>query len=320
MDGHEALVPRWREWPGRNTFCCSGRLMLGNDRIVASSLYLAIAGLGTCFTIGTYTWQPVLVAVGLLFCVVAVMFLVLVSATDPGILPRRPLSDPRPEPASVVIAGVEVQLKVCDTCNILRPARCTHCSSCNNCVAVLDHHCGVLGTCIGERNYRWFILFAWSAFLGAMFMLISSALRVGLTAATVFSSGQSWDMVTWGFSVACCALSCCCGCCGASIAAFQPCMDVFDNATMKEKLHGTWRREENYYAKQVSGFANLRRILCAPWPAQYVQWQELVPQGHKQVYLARPLQSQQQQAVLLPSDTAVDITANLAVTNVSADV
>jgi palmitoyltransferase ZDHHC9/14/18 len=58
--------------------------------------------------------------------------------SDPGIIPRQPLPPlaPRhlPREQDVMVNGHIVKSKYCDTCNVYRPPRCSHCSVCNNCV------------------------------------------------------------------------------------------------------------------------------------------------------------------------------------------
>ncbi|CRG96207.1 palmitoyltransferase, putative [Plasmodium gallinaceum] len=49
---------------------------------------------------------------------------------------------------------------VCDKCNYLvRPERAHHCRSCKKCVLKMDHHCPWIGTCVGEKNLKFFFLF-----------------------------------------------------------------------------------------------------------------------------------------------------------------
>ena len=108
-----------------------------------------------------------------LFCIdeeQVLTFLLLTSARDPGIIPRnnRPpevedgassasewtggQTPKLPRTKDVIVNGISVKVKYCDTCMLYRPPRCSHCSICNNCVERFDHHCPWVGQCIRQVN------------------------------------------------------------------------------------------------------------------------------------------------------------------------
>lgn len=68
----------------------------------------------------------------------------------------------------------------CDQCNMSRPLRALHCRYCRRCVLRRDHHCPWLGTCVGQRNHLYFILYLISDGIFFSFML-----------------GQFWGLTHW---------------------------------------------------------------------------------------------------------------------------
>ena len=55
----------------------------------------------------------------------------------------------------------------CDDCKFLYPKsnkKMEHCFICNICVSKLDHHCDVIGKCVGKNNTILFLIFVLSSF------------------------------------------------------------------------------------------------------------------------------------------------------------
>uniref|UniRef100_A0A146P4F1 Palmitoyltransferase n=1 Tax=Fundulus heteroclitus TaxID=8078 RepID=A0A146P4F1_FUNHE len=177
-------VRKWEKLPGKNTFCCDGRVMMARQKgIFYLTLFLIV---GTCSLFFAFECpylavhlSPAIPVFAVLLFLFVMAMLLRTSFSDPGVLPRalpeeanfiemeieaangNVPSGQRPPPRirNVQINNQIVKLKYCYTCKIFRPPRASHCSICDNCVDRFDHHCPWVGNCVGKRNYRYFYLF-----------------------------------------------------------------------------------------------------------------------------------------------------------------
>lgn len=67
-------------------------------------------------------------------------------------------------------------LPLCDKCHLPKPERTHHCGRCNQCYFRFDHHCPVLGNCIGLYNMKAFILMPFYGFLVLSLLCVAVSL------------------------------------------------------------------------------------------------------------------------------------------------
>ncbi|XP_013859740.1 palmitoyltransferase ZDHHC9 [Austrofundulus limnaeus] len=177
-------VRKWEKLPGKNTFCCDGRVMMARQKgVFYLTLFLIV---GTCSLFFAFECpylavhlSPAIPVFAIILFLFVMAFLLRTSFSDPGVLPRALPEEasfiemeieaangnvpagqrPPPRIRNVQINNQIVKLKYCYTCKIFRPPRASHCSICDNCVDRFDHHCPWVGNCVGKRNYRYFYLF-----------------------------------------------------------------------------------------------------------------------------------------------------------------
>ncbi|KAL1301315.1 hypothetical protein HN51_045964 [Arachis hypogaea] len=193
-----SLIRTYRIWKGSNEFLCCGRFIFGPDiKSIFLTIFLIVAPVAVfCAFVARkllddfshHSGYSIMIIV-IIHTIFVLTALLLTSGRDPGIVPRntRPpepdvhdwsanvnneqnqrLSLPRTK--DVIINGISVKVKYCDTCMLYRPPRCSHCSVCDNCVERFDHHCPWVGQCIGLRNYRFYYMFVFSATLLCLYI------------------------------------------------------------------------------------------------------------------------------------------------------
>ena len=101
-----------------------------------------------------------------------------------------------------VVNGVEVTRMWCDVCEHVQPLRAVHCKTCGLCVVQWDHHCHVIGACIGKGNLRFFLIF-----LG----FTTGACVIGLVIAVAYMVRPSRSSIGFGFAASLVSFIIACG-------------------------------------------------------------------------------------------------------------
>ncbi|XP_055499722.1 palmitoyltransferase ZDHHC9 isoform X1 [Leucoraja erinacea] len=196
---------KWQKLPGRNTFCCDGRIMMARQKGVFYLTVFLIVGTSALFFGFECPYlaihlSPVIPVFAIILFIFVMAMLLRTSFSDPGVLPRAEADEaafvemeieaangnvpvgqrPPPRIKDIQINNQIIKLKYCYTCKIFRPPRASHCSVCDNCVERFDHHCPWVGNCVGKRNYRFFYLFTISLSFLTVYIFAFDIVHVAL--------------------------------------------------------------------------------------------------------------------------------------------
>ncbi|KAL1062760.1 hypothetical protein V6Z11_D13G101700, partial [Gossypium hirsutum] len=271
----------YQVWPGNNVFFCHGRLVSGPDPrgLFLTSVSILIST--WIFTIyianDLQNTNPTLViTICSILTIVVIVNLILVTAIDPGIIPRSTQQSSVEDTDSsngsrrkeVTINGVQLKLKYCRICRIFRPPRSCHCAICDNCVEKFDHHCPWIGQCIALRNYRFYLAFLITALVFFIYIFAFSCWRIhqrmlesgtGLfgmlrncpetLALTLFSFAAIWFL--------------------GGLAIFHSSLTAI-NQTAYENFRNRYEGSPNPYDKGI--ISNITEVLFSPLPPSRVDF------------------------------------------------
>tara|TARA_B110000285_G_scaffold209425_1_gene250408 strand:- start:231 stop:788 length:558 start_codon:yes stop_codon:yes gene_type:complete len=184
-------------WLGKQQYFMNGKIGFGINLYQPIGTFVVINCLASMLSGNTLSDLTSISKIYVLFLVIAIILqivasisLVLTASKDPATIPSRQFLlnayrkklDQIPEENYKkyldIHGSVLTKIKYCSTCDIYRPPRAIHCGICNCCIERLDHHCPWLGTCIGKRNYKYFMIFIWCTALLDIMVITFCSLHI----------------------------------------------------------------------------------------------------------------------------------------------
>jgi len=183
---------QYEVWPGNEKFFCGGRFVTGPYYWgILGTAFLILVPCGVFLGLVAFPlyteldYGIVLLVFSFALTALATVSLFCSGCMDPGILPRSPpppSTEHLPRTRNVEVNGHMVVVRYNETCNFYQPPRAHHCSVLNDCIERFDHYCPWVGTTVGKRNYRFYLLFVFSSSILCIFTFTCSAFLIKLRA------------------------------------------------------------------------------------------------------------------------------------------
>ncbi|XP_044502869.1 probable protein S-acyltransferase 7 [Mangifera indica] len=272
-------IRAYQVWPGNNVFFFHGRLICGPDPKGLLLTTVSITLSSWIFAMYTRDDLPIhsnlIVPISVILTTIVLVNLTLVTATDPGIIPRNDQASMEEVGTSngarrkiVTINGVELRLKYCRICKIFRPPRSGHCVVCDNCVEKFDHHCPWIGQCIAQRNYRFYLTFVTSTLV--FFIYVFAFSIWGIHQRRVKNStGLLWMPKDCPEFLALICFSFAAICFLGGLAIYHMYLTA-TNQTAYENFRQRYVNSQNPYDKGI--LSNVKEVLFAPIPPSRVDF------------------------------------------------
>jgi palmitoyltransferase len=103
----------------------------------------------------------------IIFIIINIIFFlcfILLSTSDPGYIKKNIGIDW----ISLVIKNYNIN-RICPYCKVNKIFLSKHCFICNHCVQEQNHHCNMIGNCIGKENMKFYLFFLFCCFVYFLF-------------------------------------------------------------------------------------------------------------------------------------------------------
>lgn len=182
-------------WEAKNRFWCSGRFIRGpkSDNRAKYCYWIIFAAVKLLYFLVIAPYVCIHISYFLVIFtsgmfIMAIVFSIITSLSDPGIIPRYPIlrainNGIVPEKFAKPWSDLKVEEKNAKsrfwkTWKIWKPARSSHCPTCDWWVEVFDHHWPYLNNWIGKRNYKYFVAFLFFITLDGLGIIVNLIIYV----------------------------------------------------------------------------------------------------------------------------------------------